>query len=420
MSSSPDIRRLAGWLPDQEGLEAWLADLRERAAAHADRPLHPAVAALRDLLDREPVLRMHAEQMIEQEPRGREYSSQHLDDVPQLLRLVDEVIRVAPGFDEGGPVSTPLGAVLDQTMATPAGFAFYRDPRVNAALEEVLGAWCAFLDSPDSLGTMVDAPSGWMSDAAREAVGIEQFEYDPSAEHWGFTSWNDFFTRRFRDGVRPVEAPDDDLVVVSACEATSYGLASDVSARDRFWVKSQSYSLHDMLAGDPVVADLEGGTVYQAFLSADNYHRWHSPVAGTVVRAFRVPGTYYSEADAEGADAGEPQNSQGYLAHVATRAVIVIEADSPSIGRLAVVQVGMSDVSSVVLHPDLTPGHHLAKGDELGHFRFGGSTWCLVLGPGVVRDVTLAAVPLPHDPAAAPVAVRSALFRAHADRRPGH
>jgi len=28
-----------------------------------------------------------------------------------------------------------------------------------------------------------------------------------------------------------------------------------------------------------------GGTVYQAFLSALNYHRWHAPVAGTIVRA---------------------------------------------------------------------------------------------------------------------------------------
>ena len=60
---------------------------------------------------------------------------------------------------------------------------------------------------------------------------------------------------------------------------------------------------------------------------ATNYHRWHSPVAGTIVRAFVEEGTYYSEADSEGADAVEPMNSQSYLAHVAARAVILIEAD---------------------------------------------------------------------------------------------
>ena len=48
------------------------------------------------------------------------------------------------------------------------------------------------------------------------------------------------------------------------------------------------------------------------------------------MRAFVVPGTYYSEADSEGADAVEPMNSQSYLAHVAARAVILIDADDPS------------------------------------------------------------------------------------------
>ena len=61
-----------------------------------------------------------------------------------------------------------------------------------------------------------------------------------------------------------------------------------------FWIKSQPYSLADMLANDESVDQFVGGTVYQAFLSATNYHRWHSPVAGTIVRAFVVEGTYYS------------------------------------------------------------------------------------------------------------------------------
>ncbi len=87
-----------------------------------------------------------------------------------------------------------------------------------------------------------------------------------------------------------------------------------------------------MLANDESAGQFVGGTVYQAFLSATNYHRWHSPVAGTIVRAFVQQGTYYSEADSEGADAAEPLYSQSYLAHVATRAIILIEADNPVIG----------------------------------------------------------------------------------------
>lgn len=91
-------------------------------------------------------------------------------------------------------------------------------------------------------------------------------------------------------------------------------------------------------------------------------------------------------------------NSQGYLAHVAARAVIVLRADNPVIGEIAVVAVGMSDVSTCVLHPDLSPGQHLTKGDELGHFAFSGSTHCLVLRPGAVDSFALTALPSPVDP----------------------
>src|SRR5271165_729513 len=121
-----------------------------------------------------------------------------------------------------------------------------------------------------------------------------------------------------------------------------YGISTDIRRQDRFWINSQPYSLQDMLANDDSVDQFVGGMVYQAFLSANNYHRWHGPVAGAIVRALVQEGTYYSEADPEGKDAVEPMNSHSYLAHVAARAVILIEADDPMIGLIAFVPVGIS------------------------------------------------------------------------------
>ncbi len=218
-----------------------------------------------------------------------------------------------------------------------------------------------------------------------EAVGIEQYEHDPDDEHWGFSSWNDFFTRRFRDGERPVEDPDDDGVVVSPCESTPYALARDVQHTDEFWLKSQPYSLQDMLAGDPSVEEFVGGTVYQAYLSATDYHRWHAPVAGTVERAFVVGGTYFSEADSEGPEAREPQQSQGYMAHVAARAVVLLRATTPPWARRVRPR---RHGGRLLVRPRRRrrPGAHLAKGDEVGRFQFGGSTFCLVFRPGAWRS----------------------------------
>ncbi len=354
------------------------------------------------LVDADPMVRMYLQRMLDEEPRSKPYQNRYVEDVPQLLRVINEVLTMAPDWSDDAAVLLPLNAVLDWSMGTSAGFAAYRDPRVNDMLRRVLDTWCTFLSGPDSRYVLNNSPTGWRSESAQQAVGIEQFEHDPDDEYWGFASWNDYFTRRFREGERPVAAPDDDTIVVNACEATPYGIATNVQRQDQFWVKSQPYSLQDMLAGDESVDDLVGGTVFQAYLSATNYHRWHSPVSGTVVRAFRVSGTYYSEADAEGPQALDPQNSQSYLAHVATRAIIVVEADGAA-GLVAFVAIGMSDVSSCIIGDHVKPGYHLTKGEEIGYFQFGGSTYCLVFGPGVVRDVALAAVPQPRNPSLVPV-----------------
>ncbi len=414
-SQSGDVRRRAGWLPDdQDDLESWLAGHRERVEAKGEQiVLHPVLTEFQELMDTDAVIRMYVNQMIAQVPPTKPYRNRHLESVEQMMRLINEVLTMAPEFGESSMVATPLGAILDWTMGTPAGFAAFRDPRINAMLKKILTAWCKFLSSPDSLYVLNDSPSGWKCAAARRAIGIEQYEHDPQDEHWGFGSWNDFFTRRFKDGARPVASPHDDGVIVSACEATPYSITTDVQRQDRFWIKSQPYSLQDMLANDESVDQFVGGTVYQAFLSATNYHRWHSPVAGTIVRAFVQEGTYYSEADSEGTDAVEPTNSQSYLAHVATRAVILIEADNPAIGLVAFVPVGMSDVSSCLIQSNVSPGYHVAKGEELGHFQFGGSTHCLIFRPDTIADFTLDALPQRHDPNAPLLLVRSKLATAN-------
>lgn len=79
-------------------------------------------------------------------------------------------------------------------------------------------------------------------------------------------------------------------MIINSCEAQTQALRYNVSARDDFWLKSQPYSVVDMLAGDPLAERFVGGTVFQALLSALSYHRWHSPVTGTVKKAYVVRG----------------------------------------------------------------------------------------------------------------------------------
>ncbi|MEG2076714.1 MAG: phosphatidylserine decarboxylase, partial [Victivallaceae bacterium] len=153
----------------------------------------------------------------------------------------------------------------------------------------------------------------------------------------------------------------------------------DISFRKSY--KAQPYALKFMLANDPWAEKFVGSTIYQAFLSALSYHRWHSPISGKVVKTAVIPGTYYSESRSVGFDPSAPNDSQGYLAEIATRAVIYIEADNPDIGLICFVAIGMAEVSTCEI--TVFQGQHIEKGQETGMFHFGGSTYCLLFGPKV-------------------------------------
>jgi phosphatidylserine decarboxylase len=108
----------------------------------------------------------------------------------------------------------------------------------------------------------------------------------------------------------------------------------NVKLTDTFWLKDTPYSLYDMFAEGRFkkgyAQQFVGGTVYQAFLSALFYHRWHSPVDGTIVDIYNVPGTYYLDQSQTNPDydPASPDESQAFLSAVAARQVFIIDADN--------------------------------------------------------------------------------------------
>jgi phosphatidylserine decarboxylase len=408
--------RLGGWLPvDRRHLSKWLKSTIAEAEK-TSASFHPVVREFQDMIENDPVMNMYFTLMFEQQPRSAPKSGSgdvKLENYEQMLVVMNHVLTTSPTFDTTAMVGCPINAILDYPMITPAGLAAFADLRVNEILRKLLSVWAEFLDSKASRYVLNDSPSGWLSVNARESLQLHEFRIDPDAEFCGFKSWNDFFIRRFTPGRRPVARPDDQKAIVSACEAQPYRIQTQVNEHDTFWMKSQPYSVRHMLNGN-FVEQFVGGTVYQAFLSADNYHRWHSPVTGTIRRLQKVPGTYYAEAASERFDPAGPNNSQGYIAHVATRALIFIDAEYSGIGLMCFVAVGMAEVSSCVLVDQegrpLKEGQKVEKGDQLGYFQFGGSTHCLVFRPGVISEFAEDAIPQgEHGQASAVVKVNSLL-----------
>jgi phosphatidylserine decarboxylase len=395
--SQPAPYLVAKPLPsDQQALRDWCSDLiRETDATGSDSQLFPVVREFQALIENDPELYQLFTQMFEQVPNTPPYLNDptgkpQVRDYKHMLQLINRVLTKAPEFNKTGLVGFPINAILNWPMGTPAGTTAFLNNKVNRQLKKILTQWAVFLGSEDSRAVLNDDPkTGWFGRDARQAMPTfeKDFICDPSKAYHGFSSWDDFFTRRFREGRRPVASPKDDAVIANACESAPYRLARNVRLRDRFWIKGQPYSLDHMLDGDPLTGRFAGGTIYQAFLSALSYHRWHSPVSGTIVKTRLVDGSYYAQALSEGFDPAGPNQSQGYITSVASRALVFIEADNPDIGLMCVMFVGMAEVSSNEI--TVYEGQHVAKGDQLGMFHFGGSTHTLIFRPGVQLEFDL-------------------------------
>ena len=386
-SGSTPAYNVGQWMPsDQETLNQWLMKIMTRAEADTG-PLLPVVDDFRRYIETDARAYMVFTQMFDQVPDSMTTSPTGLPqvrDYRHMLRLFNVIMTHAPEFDETGLVGFPFNAILDWSMDTTGGWAGFLSGPVNTHFRRMLNEWAVFLSSPDSTRVLNDDPrSGWFGDDAKKAMPmfVEDFNCDPSLPHYGFKSWDDFFTRTFREGRRPLASPDDDSVIANACEAAPYRIANNVQLRENFWIKAQPYALQFMMDNDCLATQFVGGTIYQAFLSALSYHRWHAPVSGRIVKTRLIEGTYFSESLAEGPDPAGPNASQGYISELATRGLIFIEADNPDIGLMAFLAIGMAEVSTCDIR--VYEGQHIAKGDEIGMFHFGGSTHCLIFRPEV-------------------------------------
>ena len=355
----PTPYRVGKWLPsDQKHLNNWLkklidevegrdeidgADEIDAACEGHDIPgLLPPVKELKILIETDSEVSMYFHQMFAQVPFKPPYNEDPMGK-PQvrhyrlMLRLINRIMTKAPEYSRKGLVGFPINAILDWPMATVGGYAAFLNDKVNRHFKKVLNCWGQFLKSSDSCYVLNDDPeTGWFGRDALEDMPhfADEFVCDPDKPHYGFTSWDNFFIRQYRDGVRPVECPEDNKVIANACESATFNIQFNVRRRARFWIKSQPYSMQFMLANDPLMEKFIGGTVYQAFLSALSYHRWHSPVDGVIKKAYIVEGSYYSEAQCAGFDDAAPNDTQSYITEVAARAVIFIEADNKYIGLM--------------------------------------------------------------------------------------
>ena len=278
----------------------------------------------------------------------------------------------------------PLKELEDKDLFYPS--VEYLEP-VYRWLTEYNNTWRDFLDSEESwrqeyLDMLLPDPS-W---------NLDKGWYE-SPENWH--SFNDFFSRRLSgDAARPIAAPQDDSVVTAPADSLPQGLwriddeglfyADPILNEDGVTIKDSTFISVEQLLGEEeadYASWFHGDYLTHTYLNYDDYHRYHFPVSGTVEAVYTIP-----YANAVGGVVYWDEESKLYVLEsnslswqsIETRGCVLINTDY---GMVAVIPVGMGQVSSINFLDSVKPGVKVTKGDELGYFLFGGSD-CVMLFEG--------------------------------------
>lgn len=312
-----------------------------------------------------------------------------ISDLKTLLELFNQIMDEIPQFADGDLVGLPFSAVTVGIDPTLEGAAVLRLPEFNNFMKMILDKWNDFLASPDSVsdGKFVDA--GWLTPKAKSSYDFPIWQQDTPGVSPYWTSWNSFFTRQFKDKnkSRPIADPNSNQVVVSASDSSLFRWDKLISKDNTYWFKDMPYSLAEILSSSDkdqqntieqydLVKMFDKGYIFQTYLNPYNFHRWWSPVNGKLLfDPIVIPGYYFAKLILPDYG-GATTESLPYLAQVNARGLAVIETED--YGNVAFIPLGMSEVSTVSFDPNLKKGSQVKKGDEMGMFNYGGSSFALI------------------------------------------
>ena len=246
-----------------------------------------------------------------------------------------------------------------------------------------LSAWMK--DYIRELGKFLDSPASITPESVKSFYDSPEFNMAEYLEpRGGWKTYNEFFARSCKPGYRPVAAIEDSSVITSPADSTFDG-AWEVRGDDTIEIKGIHWKISELLEGSPYQDRFAGGMWMHAFLGPSDYHRQHAPVSGRVLESRDIMGVVYLEVtavpdpatgrnrlDGKRVDHFGAPDTPGYE-FMQNRGLVVMES---SIGLVAILPMGMGQVSSVVMTAE--PGRVLRKGEEISYFQFGGSDIVMV------------------------------------------
>ena len=190
-----------------------------------------------------------------------------------------------------------------------------------------------------------------------------------------FKTFNQFFYRALKPNARPCSAPDNPRIIVSPADSRSV-VFNRMDEATKVWVKGREFSIEHLL-GDAYPEDAKrylNGSLGIFRLAPQDYHRFHVPVDGVMDEPKLIEGEYYTV---------NPMAIRSTLDVYGENVRVVVPIDSVAHGRVMVICVGAMMVGSTVI--TRRTREKVGRAEELGYFKFGGSTVLLLFEPGTMR-----------------------------------
>lgn len=209
--------------------------------------------------------------------------------------------------------------------------------------------------------------AGWLLDRRISALAVGPFirrnhiRMD-DFEQRKFRSFNDFFTRKIREGRRPVDETPNHLIAPCDSKLTVYPIEAD----SRFTVKGTDYTLAELLRSGKLAERFLGGTLLLFRLTVGDYHRYCYIDSGYAGENVSIPGVFHTV---------NPAAAGRYPIYKEnTRAFSLLQSDH--FGTVLQMEVGAAMVGRIVNEPGR---RQVTRGQEKGRFEFGGSTVIVLL-----------------------------------------
>jgi phosphatidylserine decarboxylase len=219
---------------------------------------------------------------------------------------------------------------------------------------------------------------GWRMDrpGSREKVlpfldryGVNPEEFELPVQ--GFRTFNEFFYRRLKAESRPIS--NEPNSVVFPADGRHFGYPT-ISKMNGIWVKGENLSLSELLGDESLAAKYEDGSMVISRLCPLDYHRFHFPCDGLVSASRELPGPLYSV---------NPIALKDNIRIMCRNRRWITSLDLGSFGTVLIIPVGATCVGATEM--TYKPEKQIQKGDEMGFFKFGGSSIITLFEPERIR-----------------------------------